>query len=270
MDADCRGYAQVRQPTKATTHDTTSLASVGLVLLALAAGAAWLAASSLTRWRLAERLREARGETHALAQLLDVWQWQTDRDHHLVRLQPPQGAPSSAWVGRGASQHLWERFDAGDPDSLRERMAAHAMLIDVSAAQAGGHAGCCAACLASTPTACSLVTSEPHASSKRRRPPSCTQDNVAGDAEAFSYTVTHDLRAPVRVVEGFTTHPEGRLRRTLLDRIGNDHLDRVLGAAARMNSMIDALLALAQLSHAAAGAPAGQPVAAGDATSSTT
>ena len=33
-----------------------------------------------------------------------------------------------------------------------------------------------------------------------------------------------------------------------LDRIGNDHLDRVLGAAARMNSMIDALLALAQLS----------------------
>ncbi len=34
----------------------------------------------------------------------------------------------------------------------------------------------------------------------------------------------------------------------LLDRIGNDHLDRVLGAAARMNSMIDALLALSQLS----------------------
>ena len=31
-------------------------------------------------------------------------------------------------------------------------------------------------------------------------------------------------------------------------RIGNDHLDRVLGAAARMNSMIDALLALSQLS----------------------
>jgi light-regulated signal transduction histidine kinase (bacteriophytochrome) len=32
-----------------------------------------------------------------------------------------------------------------------------------------------------------------------------------------------------------------------LDRIGNDHLDRVLGAAARMNGMIDALLALSQL-----------------------
>jgi light-regulated signal transduction histidine kinase (bacteriophytochrome) len=34
----------------------------------------------------------------------------------------------------------------------------------------------------------------------------------------------------------------------VMDRIGNDHLDRVLAAAARMNSMIDALLALSQLS----------------------
>ena len=33
----------------------------------------------------------------------------------------------------------------------------------------------------------------------------------------------------------------------MLDRIGIDHLDRVLGAAARMNNMIDALLALSQL-----------------------
>jgi signal transduction histidine kinase len=49
------------------------------------------------------------------------------------------------------------------------------------------------------------------------------------------------------VIEGFT-----RIVREdygqVLDRIGNDHLDRVLGAAARMNSMIDALLALARLS----------------------
>ena len=34
----------------------------------------------------------------------------------------------------------------------------------------------------------------------------------------------------------------------LLDRVANDHLDRVLGAAARMNLMIDALLTLARLS----------------------
>jgi signal transduction histidine kinase len=67
------------------------------------------------------------------------------------------------------------------------------------------------------------------------------------DADSFSYTVSHDLRAPIRVVEGFTKIVKEDYGR-LLDRVGNDHLDRVLGAAARMNSMIDALLALSQLS----------------------
>ena len=68
------------------------------------------------------------------------------------------------------------------------------------------------------------------------------------DRESIAYTVSHDLRAPIRVIEGFT-----RIVREdyghLLDRIGNDHLDRVLGAAARMNTMIDALLALSRLSN---------------------
>jgi signal transduction histidine kinase len=67
------------------------------------------------------------------------------------------------------------------------------------------------------------------------------------DRESIAYTVSHDLRAPIRVIEGFT-----RIVREdyghLLDRIGNDHLDRVLGAATRMNGMIDALLALSKLS----------------------
>lgn len=65
--------------------------------------------------------------------------------------------------------------------------------------------------------------------------------------ESFSYTVSHDLRAPLRVVEGFTRILKEDYGR-LLDRIGNDHLERVLGAASRMNNMIDALLSLSQLS----------------------
>ncbi|PXW93715.1 phospho-acceptor domain-containing protein [Sphaerotilus hippei] len=82
--------------------------------------------------------------------------------------------------------------------------------------------------------------------------PESSQDDgalraTADDREAMAYAVSHDLRAPIRVVEGFT-----RIVREdyghLLDRVGNDHLERILGAAARMNSMIDALLALSQLS----------------------
>ena len=70
---------------------------------------------------------------------------------------------------------------------------------------------------------------------------------VASELAAFSYTVSHDLRAPIRVVEGFT-----RILKEdygpAIDRVANDHLDRVLGAAARMNQMIDAMLTLARLS----------------------
>jgi len=70
---------------------------------------------------------------------------------------------------------------------------------------------------------------------------------LAAESDNFSFTVSHDLRAPIRVVEGFTRIVKEDYGR-LLDRVGNDHLDRVLGAAARMNLMIDALLTLARLS----------------------
>ncbi len=66
-------------------------------------------------------------------------------------------------------------------------------------------------------------------------------------AESFCYTISHDLRAPIRVVEGFAKILKEDYGHQL-DRIGNDHLERILGAATRMNTMIDALLALSQLS----------------------
>ena len=77
--------------------------------------------------------------------------------------------------------------------------------------------------------------------------PTRTSQAAATGDESFGYTVSHDLRAPIRVVDGFARILKEDYGHAL-DRIGNDHLDRVLGAAARMNSMIDALLALSQLS----------------------
>ena len=70
------------------------------------------------------------------------------------------------------------------------------------------------------------------------------------EQEALRYALSHDLRAPLRVVEGFTRIVKEDYGQ-VLDRLGQDHLDRVMAAAARMNGMIDAILAQAQLAGTA-------------------
>jgi signal transduction histidine kinase len=84
---------------------------------------------------------------------------------------------------------------------------------------------------------------------RRQAPPRSSAPPVPSaleDAE-FGTLVSHDLRAPIRVVEGFTRIVKED-HGAVIGRVGVDHLDRVLGAATRMNHMIDALLALSRLS----------------------
>ena len=70
------------------------------------------------------------------------------------------------------------------------------------------------------------------------------------DQEVLRYALSHDLRAPLRVVDGFTRILKEDYGRAL-DKVGNDHLERVLAASARMSGMIDAILAQAQLGRTA-------------------
>ncbi|HYF59743.1 MAG TPA: ATP-binding protein [Burkholderiaceae bacterium] len=72
-------------------------------------------------------------------------------------------------------------------------------------------------------------------------------ESTARELESFTYTVSHDLRAPIRVVEGFARILQEDYA-DRLDRLGHDHLQRILGAATRMTQMIDALLELSRLS----------------------
>jgi signal transduction histidine kinase len=68
------------------------------------------------------------------------------------------------------------------------------------------------------------------------------------ELEAFSYSVSHDLRAPLRSIDGFAQ----ALREDWgerLDEAGQDHLARVRNAAQRMGRLIDDLLQLSRLTR---------------------
>lgn len=66
------------------------------------------------------------------------------------------------------------------------------------------------------------------------------------ELESFSYSVSHDLRAPLRTITAFTQALAEDLD-DKLDEQSRDHLRRVLGATARMSDLIDALLELARI-----------------------
>lgn len=70
------------------------------------------------------------------------------------------------------------------------------------------------------------------------------------ELEAFCYSVAHDLRAPLRAVQGFS---QALLEdhAAVLDAKGQDYLGRVSSAALRMSSLIDDLLTLSRISRSA-------------------
>jgi light-regulated signal transduction histidine kinase (bacteriophytochrome) len=74
-------------------------------------------------------------------------------------------------------------------------------------------------------------------------------ETASRELEAFSYSVAHDLRAPLRAINGFST----ALLEDLGDKLDDDsrdHLQRIRTGADRMGQLIDALLGLARLSRA--------------------
>jgi signal transduction histidine kinase/FixJ family two-component response regulator len=68
------------------------------------------------------------------------------------------------------------------------------------------------------------------------------------DLESFSYSVSHDLRAPLRAIDGFCQILVSEYAHAIPDE-GRDFLAKVCAAAARMQHLIDDLLHLARFSR---------------------
>jgi two-component system sensor histidine kinase/response regulator len=67
------------------------------------------------------------------------------------------------------------------------------------------------------------------------------------ELESFCYTIAHDLRAPLRAMEGLTVALVDDFGSNL-DQAGHESADRIRQAAARMDQMIQELLAYSRLS----------------------
>src|SRR3546814_8236834 len=80
-----------------------------------------------------------------------------------------------------------------------------------------------------------------------------TRDNaelaaVNNELEAFSYSVSHDLRAPLRAIDGFSQALLEDCAENL-DHQGRDYLNRVRRGAQRMGVLIDDLLKLSRVTR---------------------
>jgi PAS domain S-box-containing protein len=70
------------------------------------------------------------------------------------------------------------------------------------------------------------------------------------ELQSFAYSVSHDLSAPLRSIDGFSRLLNERYAE-VIDESGRSYLARVRAATARMSDLIDALLKMSRLSRGA-------------------
>jgi signal transduction histidine kinase len=69
------------------------------------------------------------------------------------------------------------------------------------------------------------------------------------ELESFSYSVSHDLRAPLRAIDGFSQALLSNYRGQILDQRGVHFLERVRAGTEKMSSLIDDMLHLARVTR---------------------
>ncbi|WP_438481262.1 ATP-binding protein [Oleiharenicola lentus] len=83
---------------------------------------------------------------------------------------------------------------------------------------------------------------------KRVRDRTAQLHSANQELEAFSYSVSHDLRAPLRAIKGFAGILQLDASQNL-DETSRLHLSRILEESARMGSLIEDLLRLSQVTR---------------------
>jgi signal transduction histidine kinase len=210
------------------------------------------------------------------------WTWRTNAEGAVVAAE--RGHRALEWIDCAAlvGRRPWEiEAGASPPPALEQALADRAPFFDVRVdidvpaqavhhkalaisgvpvyAPAGSFAGYVGAVHDLTPLLAHLVAAHPEELDQLRTDlrqrtrqlaeRSAELDHAVRELDSFSYSVSHDLRAPLRVVDGFATIvlEDYGDRGKPLDDLGRDHLRRIVAASQRMNSMIETLLSLSRM-----------------------
>jgi len=73
--------------------------------------------------------------------------------------------------------------------------------------------------------------------------------DMVAQLEAFSYSVVHDLRAPLRAMQGFARLLQKELG-SQIPAQAQDYLDRIIGSSQRMDQLIQDVLAFSSVARA--------------------
>jgi signal transduction histidine kinase len=232
-------------------------AMLGLVALAAAAGAG----AALAGVAVAHRLRHGRQLQRLQAQLAASvdFAWRADAQGRLTALAPLRAGVPALQAAAPSGRPLWQLVDeqASAPPALAAALAARqafsgvllqsdrrALLLAGAPTAEGGYAG----------TAIDLSEVLRHAVGADAALAERTRrlELTARELDSFAYSVSHDLRAPLRVVDGFANillEDYADAQRPL-DELGREHIRRIVAAASRMNAMIDTLLSMSRMTAA--------------------
>ncbi len=158
--------------------------------------------------------------------------------HSIARLLPADRASEEPEILRRLAQGHVERFD-----TVRLRKDGSAVDVSVTSSPVRDSTG---KLIGASKVARDII--------ERRRAEQAlaaakdTAEAASRELEAFSYSVAHDLRAPLRGMNGFAQVLLDAYR-DKLDADGQDFLQEILLNARKMGALIDALLSLARLTR---------------------